>query len=102
MASGVNQVHLSGALIERGELRMTPAGVAVLDAQLHHEAQVVEAGIARTLDFAIDAVALGAAAQRLAKEALGSNLHLRGFLAPRARGGKRLKLHVVEFSRAGE
>ncbi len=100
--AGVNQVQLSGELVERGELRFTPAGVPVLDAQLRHVADVLEAGKPRTLDFAIDAVALGGAAQRLAQESLGANLQVRGFLAPRGRRGKRLRVHVVEISRVGE
>jgi primosomal replication protein N len=100
--AGVNQVQLSGELIGRGELRFTPAGLPVLDAQLRHVAEVIEAGRPRSLDFAIDAVALGGAAQRLAQESLGACLQLRGFLAPRARGGKRIRVHVVEISRIGE
>jgi len=85
--------------MERTALRYTPAGVAVIEARLQHESEAVEAGISRRLQFPFAAIALGGAAQQLAGERLGSELTLRGFLAPRSRRSTRLLVHVLEISR---
>jgi len=85
--------------MERSALRYTPAGIPVVEAQLQHLSQALEAGIARRLDFALDVIAMGDTAQRLAREELGSELALIGFLATRSRRSTRLRVHVVEFSR---
>jgi primosomal replication protein N len=93
----LNRVQLSASLAAVSELRYTPAGVAVLEASLAHGGSVAEAGVERKLDFELDAVALGAAAQRLARVALGTKLDLSGFLAPRSRRSRRLVVHINEF-----
>ncbi len=58
----------------------------------------MEAGIARRLEFALDAVALGEAARRLDRLALGSELDLVGFIAPRSRRSTRVVAHIVDFT----
>ncbi|SPE24432.1 Primosomal replication protein n (modular protein) [Burkholderiales bacterium] len=97
--SNVNHVQLSGTLIERTALRYTPAGIAVIEAQLQHLSQTVEAGMGRRLAFAFGAIALGGIAKELAEVNLGSDLALSGFLAPRSRRSTRLLVHVLEFRR---
>ena len=92
---------MDATLIERSALRFTPAGVPVIDAQLQHRSRLEEGGVARDLDFAFDAIAIGAAARMLAAESLGSALAATGFLAPRSRRSKRLLVHVLEFTRGG-
>jgi len=96
---GGNRVQLSGTLVERTALRYTPAGIAVIEAQLQHLSQTVEAGMSRRLEFSFGAIALGGLAKELASESLGCDLALRGFLAPRSRRSTRLLVHVLEFSR---
>jgi len=95
----VNRVRLQGALLERTDLRYTPAGIPVLEAQFEHRSEAVEAGMPRRLEFRFGAIALGALAQSLAQVGLGSELELSGFLAPRSRRSTRLLVHVVDFSR---
>ncbi len=90
---------MNATLVERTALRFTPAGIPVLEAQLQHVSQAVEAGITRRLDFALDVIAMGETAQQLARESLGSELAMSGFLAPRSRRSSRLRVHVVDFSR---
>src|SRR5882757_8392509 len=91
----MNEFRLSGALIERAAMRFTPAGVPVLEAQIQHRSEVVEAGAVRALEFVVSAVGLGPVAGDLQREALGAELDLTGFLAPRSRRSKRLVLHVT-------
>ena len=90
---------MQGTLIERSAIRFTPAGIPVVEAQLQHLSELVEAGMKRRLDFAFDALAIGDTAKRLAAESLGSELALSGFMAPRSRRSTRLLVHVLEFTR---
>ncbi len=71
--------------------------MAVLELRIAHQGTVAEAGAERALQFELDAIALGDAAQRLARIDLGARLNLSGFLAPRSRRSQRLILHINEF-----
>jgi primosomal replication protein N len=93
----LNRVQLSATLASISELRYTPAGVAVAEASLAHQGEVVEAGEARQLDFELDAVALGEVAARLARTGLGSRLGITGFLAPRSKRTRRWVIHINDF-----
>jgi primosomal replication protein N len=99
--NGVNQVHLDGILVERAATRHTPAGVPVVEAQIRHRSDVLEAGAPRTLEFMVNAIALGPVAGKLEREALGAQLDLLGFLAPRSRRSSKLVLHLTEYRRSG-
>ena len=77
-------------------MRYTPAGVPALNFLLEHESQVLEIGVPRTVKVVVKAVAFGAVAERLAKQALGSIWKFSGFLA-NARQGKTVVFHVQEF-----
>jgi primosomal replication protein N len=92
-----NRVRLRARLVARADLRYTPAGVMVLQAGLRHQGTVAEGGIERQLEFELDALAIGDAAQRLERQALGSEIELDGFLAPRSRKSRSLMLHITEF-----
>lgn len=97
----MNQVRLTGTLIERSAMRFTPAGVSVVEAQVRHQSEVVEAGLPRALDITVSTIALGPVAGELDRESLGVQLDLAGFLAPRSRRSNRLILHVTQFRRSG-
>jgi primosomal replication protein N len=92
-----NRVRLRAKLAARADLRYTPAGVAVLQAGLSYAGAVVEAGVERQLAFELEAIAVGDAATRLDRQALGSELEVDGFLAPRSQRSRILRLHVTEF-----
>jgi primosomal replication protein N len=91
----VNCFRLRASLVERAAARVTPAGVPVVEAQFHCLSEVVEAGLARMLDFRVDAVGLGSMAAELERSALGTELELEGFLAPRSKRSARLVLHLT-------
>ncbi len=80
-------------------MRYTPAGTPALNCRLEHESQVQEAGGIRTVNMTIKAVAFGADAERLAKQAIGSVWDFKGFLA-NARQGKSVVFHIQDFSQA--
>jgi len=78
-------------------LRYTPAGLPALDLKLEHESMVPEAGQDRQVKASVKAVAFGALAERLAKQAIGSVWCFSGFVAT-PRNGKSLVFHIQEFS----
>jgi primosomal replication protein N len=95
----VNEVRLDGELVERAAVRHTPAGVPVVEACIRHRSDVVEAGTPRALEFVVNTIALGSIAGKLEREALGAQLNLCGFLAPRSRRSSKLVLHLTEYRR---
>ena len=98
----MNRLQLTATLIERTDLRYTPAGIPVIEAQLQHRSRTEEAGVERQLDFSFGAVAIGETARQLARESLGGKLQLEGFVAPRSRRSTRLLVHVRSFSSGAE
>ena len=92
-----NSVVLSACIAEVEALRYTPAGLPALNMRLEHESLVSEAGQERQVKAAVKAVAFGAMAERLAKQAIGSVWRFSGFLA-NAPYGKTVIFHIQEFS----
>ncbi|MGH6625190.1 MAG: primosomal replication protein N [Burkholderiaceae bacterium] len=92
----MNHVVLTACIAELSALRYTPAGLPALDLRLEHESSVEEAGQARQVKAAVKAVALGAMAERVGKQAIGSVWKFTGFLAT-PRNGKHVVFHIQEF-----
>ena len=69
----------------------------MLEASFEHTGSVTESAVERTLSFEFSAIALGAVAQSLDRESLGTTLTLQGFIAPRSRRTTRLLVHVTEY-----
>ena len=93
----MNQLRIRGKAVAKSALRYTPAGVAVLEASFEHEGTVTEAAGERALAFEFSAIALGAVAQAIDREPLGTPMVLEGFIAPRTRRTMRLVMHVTEY-----
>ena len=87
---------LTAQLLERGELRYTPAGLPALDLSLKHESQVTQDGQERQVFFEIKARAIGAITQQAATLELGSTHGFAGFLGS-ARNGRGIVFHVTEL-----
>jgi primosomal replication protein N len=92
----VNQLVLTACIAEVKALRYTPAGLPALDLSLEHESQQQDAGQPRQVKAVIKAVAFGALAERIGKQAIGSTSRFTGFLAT-PRNGKYVVLHIQEF-----
>ena len=92
----MNRTDLTAGIAELQALRYTPAGLPALDMRLEHESTVQEAGQARQVKATVKAVALGAVAERIQKQSLGSIWRFSGFLAT-PRNGKSVVLHIQEF-----
>ncbi len=94
--AGVNRTELAAFIVECGVIRYTPAGLPALDLRLEHESSVEEAGVKRQVKASLKAVAIGAMAERLGKQAVGSQWRFSGFLAS-PRNGKHVVLHIQDF-----
>ena len=92
----MNHVILTACIAEANALRYTPAGSPALDLRLECESQVEEAGQTRQVKVDVKAVALGAVAERIGKQPIGSVWKFTGFLAT-PRNGKHVVLHIQEF-----
>ena len=92
-----NEVVLTGKLIERNELRHTPAGLLALNFRIGHVSEQVEAGRPRNVNLEIEGVALGEVAQKLSKAAQEAEYRFEGFLAMRSKLSRQAVLHVNGF-----
>ncbi len=93
-----NEFVLTACIVEMDALRYTPAGLPALNLRVEHESEIQEAGQARQVKAAVKAVAFGAVAERLIKQAIGSHWKFNGFLAS-PRTGKYVVLHIQDFQR---
>jgi len=91
-----NQLDLRAVLAEAQSLRYTPAGLPALDVVLTHESTQSEAGSQRQVKLAARAVAFGTLAERLARQAIGSQWRFRGFIGG-GRNGKGLVFHIQDM-----
>ncbi|HSV52173.1 MAG TPA: primosomal replication protein N [Burkholderiaceae bacterium] len=95
----MNQLALTACIAEAKALRYTPAGLPALDLRLEHESSIEEAGQTRQVKAAVKAVALGAVAERIGSQPIGSVWRFSGFLAT-PRNGKYVVFHIQEFQQA--
>ncbi len=72
----------------------------MVSARLLHQSQQMEAGIARTVEFEIVALAAGEIAGRFDKAALAGQFYFTGFLARRNRNSRGLVFHIADFQDA--
>ena len=91
-----NSLVLKACIVEVQALRYTPAGVPALNLRLEHESEILEAGQARQVKAALKAVAFGALAERLVKQAIGSDWRFTGFLAS-PRNSQGVVFHIQDF-----
>jgi len=93
-----NSVVLAAQIVERGQLRYTPAGVPVLELKLGHASQCMEAGVPRQIAFEASAVALGPMALMADAAPMGCALRFDGFLAQKSLKSKMLVIHIMNIS----
>jgi primosomal replication protein N len=80
-------------------LRYSPAGIPILQAQIMHLSEQVEAQVKRTVELELNVMAAGPLALQLDQLALGQTVRAKGFLAPRRKLAKSLVFHITEFDR---
>jgi len=92
----MNRVELTACVTELSAMRYTPAGLPALDIRLEHESTLEEAGQSRQVKLALRAVALGALAERVARQTVGSTWVFQGFLAT-PRNSKTVIFHLQDI-----
>lgn len=92
----MNRVVLQAQVVQRGQVRYTPAGLPALDLSLKHESEVTEANHPRKISLEVRAVGIGAVAEQIGKLAVGDTAGFAGFLGS-ARNGRGVLLHITEF-----
>ncbi len=90
----LNMVEVTGVLSQIDVLRYTPGGVALLNAQIEHQSEQVEAGLKRKIEQSFRCRFAGPLAIEAGKMPLGSRIRVRGFLASAKRGSMSLMIHV--------
>jgi len=93
----VNQFQCIATIAEREILRYTPAGIPIVSAKLLHSSQQIEAGVERTVEFEISAVAAGEISGRFNQAELGKTFRFTGFLTRKSRNSKSLVFHITDF-----
>jgi primosomal replication protein N len=93
----LNRFELVGEIVERQALRLTPAGVAVLALTLVHQSSQMEANSKRELSVEVQAVGIGAIAERLQLLELSRHFLFTGFIANKTRSVRSLVFHITEF-----
>ncbi len=88
---------MAGEIVERQALRLTPAGVAVLALTLTHQSSQMEANAKRELSLEVQAVGLGAIAERLQLLELATPFLFSGFIANKTRSVRSLIFHITDF-----
>jgi primosomal replication protein N len=92
-----NQITLDGVVVAIDELRYTPAGIPMIHLTLHHQSMQTEAGTQRSVEFDMEAVAIGAIATGLADSAKGATIAVQGFLAGKSLRNPYPLLHINKF-----
>lgn len=67
----------------------------MLECRLDHRSTQLEAEVPREVEFEIKALALGSIVEQLESVAPGTELAVRGFLAPSRKGSHTLLLHIT-------
>lgn len=98
--AAANHTELTGTLLERGNLRYTPAGIPAIEFRIAHGSEQIEAAASRRVECEIACVALGTTALLLKEASPGSAVAVSGFLASRSLKQKTPVLHVthIEFA----
>ena len=92
-----NAVALAGEIVETEPLRHTPAGLPIVEFKLAHRSVQLEAGYRRQVECEVRCVALGQAAEGLARAPERTAVSVTGFLDRRNRMSAQLVLHATNI-----
>jgi primosomal replication protein N len=84
---------LTAAIVERGALRFTPAGLPALDVSLRHESEILQLGEKRKVSVELRAKAIGTVTDALLAAPLGVEHGFEGFVGSQ-RNGRGIVFHI--------
>lgn len=89
-----NRCVIDGELVEKDDLRFTPAGIPRITLKVRHISTQIEAGVHRQVCCVVPMLALGETALKVNSFDLGRQVSVVGFLAQRSLRITQLVLHV--------
>lgn len=92
----LNQLVISGKIVDLNIPRYTPAGIMVTEFRISHVSHQEEAGIQRRIELELAAIALANMAEKIVHMGSGSNIELTGFITKKNRLSNQLVLHVSD------
>ncbi|MCC6915940.1 primosomal replication protein N [Nitrosomonas sp.] len=91
-----NQITVGGVITDLISPRYTPAGIMVVEFKLNHQSDQQEAGAQRSIELAIEVIAMAKMAEKVICAGLDRNIEITGFIAKKHRLGNQLVLHVCD------
>ena len=88
---------MCGKILEKEDLRYTPAGIPIVNFKIGHESEQIEAGGKRQVQCEVNSVAFDKVAQGISKLKIDDSVQLEGFLSRKSRMSTHLVLHVNKF-----
>jgi len=95
---GQNQFVCSAALVAKSVVRYNPRGLPIIEFEIEHKSEQVEANATRVVVCAIKAIAMGVVCEQVQQVELGEFRTWSGFLAQRSVKSNSLRFHVCSFS----
>lgn len=92
-----NRVVLCGRILEKDELRYTPAGIPVVNFKIVHDSEQMEAGGKRQVQCEVNSIAFEQMALEIGKLKIDDSVQLEGFLSRKSRMSTQLVLHVNKY-----
>ena len=89
-----NRTVICGRVIEIGNLRYTPTGIAVTEFKVSHASRQIEAGRHRKVECEVSVVTLAQSPEIAAAIKPGTIVKVVGFLAKKSRMSVQLVLHA--------
>ena len=92
-----NRLVLQARIAAKEVLRVTPAGIPVLDLELQHGSVQVEAGGEREVEVSMAAKAAGEIARHIDRLALSTDFRFAGFVARKSSRNRQIVFHITAF-----
>jgi len=93
-AFGQNQFVCTAALVAKSVIRYNPRGLPIIEFEIEHKSEQIEANSTRVVVCAIKAIAMGVVCEQVQKVELGEFRVWSGFLAQRSVKSNSLRFHV--------
>ena len=95
---GQNQFVCTAALVAKSVVRYNPRGLPIIEFEIEHKSEQLEANATRVVVCAIKAIAMGVVCEQVQRVELGEFRVWSGFLAQRSVKSNSLRFHVSSLS----
>lgn len=95
---GHNQFVCTAALVSKSVVRYNPRGLPIVDFEIEHKSEQIEANSPRVVLCKLKAVAMGVVCEQVLQVELGEYKVWSGFMAQRSLKTNSLQFHVCSLS----